>query len=80
MPSKVSKSALRQMEMPASSKRIRCSSEKKNDKPASAAKKNESSVKKFGETPDAAKNRAARFGNSHLFTNGRNRESMAISY
>jgi hypothetical protein len=30
--------------------------------------------------PDAAKNRAALFGNSHLFTNGRNRESMAISF
>jgi len=54
--------------------------EKKKDKPASAAKKRERSVKKFGEMPDAAKNRAALFGNSHLFTNGRNRESMAISF
>ena len=66
--------------MPASSKRITYLLEKKKDKPASAAKKKERSVKKFGEMPDAAKNRAALFGNSHLFTNGRNRESMAISF
>ena len=66
--------------MPASSKRITYLQEKKKDKPASAAKKKERSVKKFGEMPDAAKNRAALFGNSHLFTNGRNRESMAISF
>jgi len=68
------------MEMPASSKRITYLLEKKKDKPASAAKKKERSVKKFGEMPDAAKNRAALFGNSHLFTNGRNRESIAISF
>jgi len=80
IPSNVSKSALREMEIPASSKRIRCLPEKKKDKPASRAKKKERSVKRFGEMPDAAKNRAALFGNSHLFTNGRNRESMAISF